>query len=98
MPTSRGRARESRRVSSFSRISFILISSAGHPRTSPGLASCNLISRRARLRSEHEKHRTQNTQSRPEKVELERLTHVKHCERDEHQQRDDLLHDLQLSE
>src|SRR5436190_15238069 len=56
------------------------------------------VARRSRSAAEHEIHRTHDTQRRPEVVELERLVHVEQRERDEHEERDRFLDDLQLRE
>ena len=62
-------------------------------------ASCALSASLPRgLRPEHEVHRPEQAQARPQEVQLERLPHVEHRERHEHAERDDLLQDLQLRE
>jgi len=48
-------------------------------------------------RPENKIHCTHQTQSRVKIIPFQRLIHVKHHERHEHRQRDDLLQDLQLS-
>src|SRR6187402_2065456 len=48
--------------------------------------------------AEYEIGRAHHAQRRPEVIELERLLQVVHGERQEHRQRDDLLHDLELAD
>src|SRR5665213_4387379 len=49
-----------------------------------------------RLRPEHEIDRADQTEARPNKIQFERLVHIKHGEGNEHGQRDDLLQYFQL--
>src|SRR5437667_12167276 len=55
-----------------------------------------IVARRSGSAAEDEIHRTHDTQRRPEVLELERLVHVEERERDEHDERDRFLEDLQL--
>ena len=46
--------------------------------------------------TKYEVHRADQAQAGPQIVELERLVHVEHRERDEHGERDRFLHNLEL--
>src|SRR5687767_15141089 len=50
------------------------------------------------LRSEHEKHRAEDAETRPKEIELQWLSHIEPRKRHEHQESDHFLHDLELTE